>query len=87
MTNISELKILLDAISTTRAAYETFVSNKYDELILTYKPKTDEDMRRLWKMALTAPETQIEFQKLLTVYGIVGAQSSTFSSALGKVAA
>lgn len=85
-TNISELKLVLEAVSSARKAYEQAVSDKFDELILAHKPTTDEQMRKLYKMALTSNEAQAEYQKLINVYGIVGAQSTEFVAALSKAA-
>ena len=79
---IDDLTLSLQAVSQARQAYVDFIEMKFAEAVKRENPQTPEQFTTLYKRIQTSFEAFEQYQKLMNLYGCIGAQSNEYLKAL-----
>jgi hypothetical protein len=79
---LDDLVMTLNAVKSARASYVQFVNQKFAEACKIEKPQTLEQKQAIYKRVTSSFEAFHEYQKLVTLYGCLGAQSDEYLTAL-----
>lgn len=83
---IADLRLTLEAVKSARLAYVTFINERFAEACKIEKPSTAEQFQALYKRVSSSSAAFEEYQKLVNLYGCIGAQADSYLTALEKVA-
>ncbi len=84
---LSELKLMLDAVSKARSEFNAYLELKFKEAVIAEQPSTPEAFNQLYKRVSSSAEAFEQYQRLINLYGCIGAQSDEYLTALENLKA
>lgn len=80
--SIQDLRLMLGAIEHARGIWRETYNQQLGEALAINDPQTEEEYQKLVKQVLTSSPVRAEYEKLIALYGCVGAQSTEYIKAL-----